>query len=118
MQDVLIDIGDDDNEDLSSNATYETAVSAPETTLSEELSLSETVSSEEAVLASDSGRRSEALSQGASASAELEAGKDAAGCVQHADDGKSGIPSVSDSSSRFSQSLAANAMVMKGWPAT
>lgn len=111
MQDVLIDI---DEEDLNSNATYETAISGPKTTLSEELSLSEAVSPEEAVLASDSGRRSEALSQGASASAELEAGEDAAGYMEHDDDGKSGMPSVSDASWRLSWGQAAYAMVMNG----
>lgn len=78
VQDVLIDIGEDDGEEASSNATYETALSGADTAVSEAVSQSEAVSPDEAVLASDSGRRSEALSQGASASADLEAGADAA----------------------------------------
>ena len=96
VQDILINIGDDDEEDVSSNATYETAKSGTEPVLSEAVSQSEEVSPNEAVLASDSGRRSEALSQGASASADLEAGEDATNYTERDDGGKSGMPSVSN----------------------
>ena len=95
MQDVLIDIEEEDDEDLSSNATFATAKSGNGSTLSEAVSQSETVAPDEAVLASDSSRRSEALSQGALASAELEAGIGADDSMEKGDDGKSGQPSVS-----------------------
>lgn len=94
MQDILIDIGENDEEEASSNATYETALSGADTTVSEAVSQSEAVSPNEALLASDSGRRSEAQSQGASASADLEAGADAADYADCNNDGESDMPLV------------------------
>lgn len=99
-QDILIDMGEEHEEDASSSATFETAKSSSSKQLSEAVSQSEMVPPTEAVLASDSTRRSEALSQGAPASAELDAGEAAAEAGEEAaqrnDDGKSGMASVSE----------------------
>lgn len=93
-------MGDEHEEDASSSATFETAKSGSSKQLSEAVSQSEIVPPSEAVLASDSSRRSEALSQGAPASAELDAGEAAAEAGEEAaqrdDDGKSGMASVSN----------------------
>lgn len=94
LQDVLIDIEEEGEEDASASLPQEGAKSDADREPSGAMYQSGATSATDAQPASDSQRRSDAMSPGASASAELEAGKEAEDIVKSNDDGKSGIPGV------------------------
>ena len=95
LQDVLIDIEEVEAEaNISTSSPREGAQSDADRELSGSMSQSGAMSPTDAQPTSHSPRRPDAMSPEASASAELEAGKEAENIVENNDDGKSGLPGV------------------------
>jgi hypothetical protein len=94
-QDVLIDIEEEEGEEtIGASSPREGARSDADRELSGAMSQSGAMSPRDAQPTADSPSRPHAMSPGASASAELEAGKEAEDIVKNNDDGKSGLPAV------------------------